>query len=128
MQISQQFLDFGGRTVLLLSVCFAIGCEPQRSNYESREEVGFRAEVEELISRGQFADAATLLYALDVESEVKKSCNHADYRWIGVNGYSVMVPGMESEEPLITVPWSTWIIPGTSDAVDSEAQEFNSVA
>lgn len=75
----------------------------------------FRAEVERLVTSGNFDGAARLLESTDVERQLE----HDAAGYLAVAEYMIMLPGVRDEVEFDRQ--RDWIFPGTSDVIENAA-------
>lgn len=65
-----------------------------------------------------------LLKTKDAQNDAKKAYLRNDFRFIGINGYTLQVPGI-SYANIKNYDYGTIIVPGTSDAIcDAKQKHF----
>lgn len=71
------------------------------------------------------ANAAKLwpLKLKDAKNDAKKAYLRGDFRFIGINGYTLQVPGI-SYTNINNYDYGTMIVPGTSDAICDAKQKY----
>ena len=95
------------RTILLL---FALFAEPRGPAQPRPDTAGVRLRYE-LVAR------ADSLERLDPRRELAAALRRRDWRFIGIQGYAVSVPGVPDRDPLYPAQVAMNVVSGTSDGV-----------
>jgi hypothetical protein len=75
--------------------------------------------IETLISRRNYSVASSVLRNVRIDKQIQYALRKNDLRWVGVQQDTLSVPGLHEDSLIALKPSDLWIVPGTSDTVES---------